>query len=54
MRVLDGNIPEGITNLRIGEQILLARDLDVFYGYDLRDMHRDVFTLKTELIEVKG
>ena len=53
MRVLDGNIPEGITNLRIGEQILLARDLDVFYGYDLRDMHQDVFTLKTELIEVK-
>ena len=53
MRVWDGNIPERINLLRIGEGILLARDLDVFYGYDMSDMYQDVFRLKAEVIEVK-
>ena len=54
MRVLDGNIPKRINLLRIGEGILLARDLDVFYGYDMSDMYQDVFRLKAEVIEVKN
>lgn len=54
MRIMDGNIPDGINHLRIGEQILLARDLDVFYGYDVRPMHQDVFTFEGEVIEVKN
>ena len=53
MRVLDGDIPERINSLRIGEGILLARDLPLFYGTDLSFMHRDVFTLRMELIELK-
>ena len=53
MRVLDGDMPSKINHLRIGEQILLARDLDVFYGYDVSDMHQDVYTVKAEVIEVK-
>lgn len=53
MRVLDGNIPKRINLLRIGEGILLARDLDVFYGYDMSDVYQDVFRLKAEVIEVK-
>ena len=53
MRVWDGNIPERINLLRIGEGILLARDLDVFYGYDMSELYQDVFRLKAEVIEVK-
>ena len=53
LRILDGNISERINHLRIGELILNARDLEFFYGADLSDMHKDVFTLKAEIIEVK-
>lgn len=54
MRVLDGDIPERVNFLRIGEAILLARDLEVFYGYDMSEMNQDVYTLKAEVIEVKN
>lgn len=53
MRVLDGDIPERINHLRIGEGILLARDLPLFYGCNLPFMHQDVFRLKMEIIELK-
>ena len=53
MRIWDGNIPERVNLLRIGEGILLTRDLDVFYGYDMSQMYQDVFRLKAEVIEVK-
>ena len=53
MRVLDGDIPEGVNHLRMGEHILLARDLDVFYGYDVSPMSQKVFTLKAQVIEVE-
>lgn len=54
MRVIDGDIPERINHLRIGEQILLARDLDVFYGYDMKDFYQNVYTLEAQIIEVKN
>ena len=54
MRVLDGDIPERVNFLRCGEGILLSRDLDVFYGYDVSFMHQDVYTLKAEIIEVRN
>lgn len=53
MRVLDGDIPERVNMLRIGEGILLARDLEMFYGYDMSEMSQDVYTLKAEVIEIK-
>lgn len=53
MRVWDGNIPKRVNLLRIGEGILLARDLQEFYGYDFPELYRDVFRLKAELIELK-
>ena len=53
MRVWDKNIPKRINMLRVGEGILLARDLDVFYGYDMSDLYQDIFRLKAEVIEVK-
>lgn len=54
MRVWDKDIPERINLLRIGEGILLARDLGVFYGYDMSELYQDVFRLKAEVIEVKN
>ena len=54
MRIMDGNIPERINLLRIGEGILVARDLEEFYGYDLSEFRHDVVRLKAEVIEVKN
>lgn len=53
MRVLDADMPERINHLRMGEGILLARDLDVFYGYDMSMMRQDVYRLFAEIIEVR-
>ncbi|MDY2959269.1 MAG: alanine racemase [Hornefia sp.] len=53
MRVLDGDLPKRVNLLRCGEGILLARDLDIFYGYDMSFMRQDVYNLKAEIIEVK-
>lgn len=53
LRVIDGNVPKRINLLRIGEGALQARDLDVFYGYDMSEFHQDTFSLKAEVIEVK-
>ncbi len=52
-RIWDGDMPKRINLLRIGEGILLARDMDVFYHYDVSDLHQDSFRLKAEVIEVK-
>ena len=52
-RIFNKDMPKRINLLRVGEGILLARDLDVFYGYDMSFMHQDVYTLKAEVIEVK-
>lgn len=52
-RIFDGDMPKRINHLRMGEGILLARDMDVFNGYDLSFMHQDVYTLKAEVIEVR-
>lgn len=45
------NLPNGITNLRIGEAFVLGRE--TAYGKDYQEMHQDVFTLKTEIVEYK-
>jgi len=51
--VIDGKIPERINNLRIGEGILLAQDLEKFWGYDMKHMHKDTFVLKAQVVEIK-
>lgn len=52
-RLIDDNMPKRINMLRIGEGILLARDLKELWGYDIENMNQDVFTLRCEVIEVK-
>ena len=46
-------IPKKINNLRIGEAILLAADLEEFWNVDMSDMYKDTFILKSEIIEIK-
>lgn len=53
MRVMDGDLPERINFLRVGEGILNARDLNAFFGYDLSNLRQDVYTLRGEIIELK-
>lgn len=51
--VLNGTMPDRINNLRVGEGIILAKDLKDLYGYDMSFMFQDAFTLKAEIIELK-
>lgn len=53
MRIFDGTFPPGMNNIRVGEGILLARDLEELYGCPQEGMHQDIFTLEAEIIEVK-
>lgn len=46
-----GNIPKGINHLRIGEGFILGRE--TAFGKDIDHLHKDVFTLKGEIIEIK-
>ena len=52
-RVLEGNMPRRINLLRIGEGIILAKDLQDLWGYDMSDMNQDAFTLQAEVIEAR-
>ncbi|MBQ1459360.1 MAG: alanine/ornithine racemase family PLP-dependent enzyme [Oscillospiraceae bacterium] len=47
-------MPEGINHLRIGENILLGKDLQLEWGIeDMNYLAMDTFTLTAEVIEVK-
>ncbi|MEG1255439.1 ornithine racemase Orr [Clostridium sp.] len=49
--VLNKNLPKGVTNLRLGEAVVLGRE--TAYGRDIPGMFKDIFTLKGEIIEIK-
>lgn len=51
--LLEGDMPKRINNLRIGEGILLAVDLQDFHGLDMSDFYQDAILLKAEIIEIK-
>ena len=53
MRVTDGDMPKRINNLRMGENIIVAYDNAAYHGHDTAPMHRDVWTLRAEVLEVK-
>ncbi|MEG2324340.1 MAG: alanine racemase [Anaerovoracaceae bacterium] len=53
-RVFEGNMPKRINLLRVGEGILLAKDLQDLWGYDMSKLYQDVFTLQAEIIEIKN
>ena len=49
-----GTMPQGINHLRIGEAILLGKDLQVDWGIrDMGYLRMDTLTLRAEVVEVK-
>ncbi|MDR2089550.1 MAG: alanine/ornithine racemase family PLP-dependent enzyme, partial [Clostridiales Family XIII bacterium] len=52
-RVFDGDMPERINQLRVGEAVVNAKDLRDLFGCDMSFMHQDAFVLRAEVIEVK-
>lgn len=49
-----GTMPAGINHLRIGENILLGKDLQIDWGIaNMNYLHMDTFTLKAEVLEVR-
>ena len=52
-RIVEDNMPARINHLRVGEGIILGRDLQELWGYDMSFLHQDAFTLQAEIIEIK-
>lgn len=51
--LFDNKMPSKINNLRIGEALIIGRDLIDYWGYNLDKMHKDTMILKAEVIEIK-
>lgn len=51
--LFDSKMPKGINHLRVGEAMLLARDLIDLWGYSMEGYHTDTFVLEAQVIEVK-
>lgn len=51
--LLDNKMPSKINNLRVGEAILLSRDLPDIWGYNMNYMNEDTIKLQAEVIEVQ-
>lgn len=49
--MMSGNMPDGITNLRLGEAIVLGRE--TAYGKNLEGTYQDAFKLVCEIVELK-
>ena len=49
--LLSGGMPDGVTNLRVGESILLGTD--TAHGGPLSGLRQDAFTLEAKLVEVQ-
>ncbi len=52
-RVLDGDMPEGINHLRVGCNIMLAKELHEVWGMDIGDMYTEIFNLQAEVLECR-
>ncbi len=49
-----GGMPAGVTELRVGEGLLCARDLPCYHGVDVPGVRSDAFTLRAEIVEIRG
>ncbi len=52
--LLAGKMPKGINNLRIGEAILVNRDLPDYWNVPVPGMQKEAFVLKAQVVEIKG
>lgn len=51
--VVQEKVPEGINHIRVGEGIVLSRDIIDDWNCPLEGMHQDIYTIQAEVIEVK-
>lgn len=51
--LLENKLPARINQLRLGEALLLGRDIQDIWGYNLPDLNTDSFILKAEVIEIE-
>ncbi|MGL5346829.1 MAG: alanine racemase [Peptostreptococcaceae bacterium] len=51
--IFENKIPKKINNLRVGEAMLIGRDLVDYWGYNEAKLHTDTLRLKAEIIELK-
>jgi predicted amino acid racemase len=51
--VSSGGMPGRVNHLRVGEGIIVNKDMEDLYGYRQEGMHRDVLTLRAEVIEAR-
>jgi len=51
--LLEGKLPKGINNLRVGEAILLNRDLPDLWKVPVLNLHQQTFILKAQVVEIK-
>lgn len=51
--VLEGKCPARINHLRVGEGILIARDLPEIWGIDIPGQKQDNYVIEAQVIEVK-
>jgi len=51
--IVDGTMPERINQLRIGEAILTARDMEDYFDCKIDGLEKDAFVLKAEVVEIK-
>jgi len=51
--LLQGSMPRGINNLRVGEAILINRDLPDYWNAPVPGLQNGTFILKAEVIEIK-
>lgn len=51
--LLEGRMPAGINNLRIGEAILINRDLPEFWHVPVPGLEKEAFVLKAQVVEIK-
>lgn len=51
--LLEGHMPKGINNLRIGEGILLNRDLPDCWHVSIPGLKKETFILKAQVVEIK-
>lgn len=52
--LVNGQMPERINHLRIGEAIITAKDLPYLWDIEMPGIHRDPMVLKAQVIEVKN
>ncbi|MGM0415268.1 MAG: alanine racemase [Bacillota bacterium] len=51
--LLDNKLPARINQLRLGETLLLSRDIQNIWGFDLPELNTDTFILQAEVIEIE-